>query len=314
MTRTPISRRDGILSAFRLAAGGAFLGILSPRRSHAQARDDVVGRFAVWAARAEDTLLDLAMQHGLGFVEIVAANPGVDPWLPGTGTVISLPCAHLLPAAPRRGIVINLADQRLYFFPTAGAVQTYPIGIAADGVAIEVGRGRVIRKRKDPVWVPPASVRAEAPELPLSVPPGPDNPLGAFALDLSWTSTAIHGTNNPYGVGRRVSHGCFRLYPDDIAALFPQVAIGTEVRIVDQPVKLGWSEEGLLLEVHPTLAQADEIEAHGRAEPVDLPDLEMLVMEAAGAMADDLDWRALRRVAREHLGIPFPILRSGRDR
>lgn len=309
-----VNRREGISRLCRTAAGALLLGALGLRQSHAEARDDIVGRFAVWAARSEDTLLDLAIQHDLGFVETAAANPGVDPWLPGAGTVVSLPCAHLLPAAPRRGIVINLADQRLYFFPPAGPVQTYPIGIAADGVAIEVGLGRVIRKRRDPVWIPPASVRAEAPELPQAVPPGPDNPLGAFALDLSWTSTAIHGTNNPFGVGRRVSHGCFRLYPDDIATLFPQVAIGTEVRIVDQPVKLGWSAEGLMLEVHPTLSQADEIEAHGGAEPVDLPDLEMLVMEAAGAVADDLDWRALRRVAREHLGIPFPILRSGRDR
>lgn len=282
---------------------------LAAATASAQPRDDLIGRLAVHTIAAEDTLVDLAVQYEVGFVEMAAANPGIDPWLPRPGTNILIPSAHLLPTVPRRGIVINLADQRLYFFPARGEAQSYPIGVASDGVTITVGTARVIRKRVNPVWVPPPSVRAEMPDLPESVPPGPDNPLGAFALDLSWTSTAIHGTNSPYGVGRRVSHGCFRLYPTGIEKLFPQVAIGTEVRVVNQPVKMGWSGGKLLLEVHPTLEQADQIEAQGRSEPVDLPDLQMTLMDFAGAIADEIDWGAVHRIAREHRGLPVPVLK-----
>lgn len=273
-------------------------------------KEDAVGRPSVHTASDEDTLLDIAMQYDLGFVEMVAANPNVDPWLPGAGTLVAIPSKHLLPAGPRRGIVINLADQRLYHFPAPGTIESYPMGVAAEGVTIVLGTARVVRKRVNPVWIPPPSVRAAAPDLPDMVPPGPDNPLGAFALDLSWPSTAIHGTNSPYGVGRRVSHGCFRLYPRDIERLFRQVAVGTEVRVVDQPVKIGWSTDVLLLEVHPTLDQADEIETYGKADPVELPDLPMALMEMAGALADEIDWPTVRRIAMQHLGIPAPVLKS----
>ena len=272
--------------------------------------DDMLGRAGLHVTAATDTLLDLALEHDLGFVEIVAANPGLDPWLPGAGRPVLLPTAHLLPASPRRGIVINLADQRLYYFLPRGAVRTYPIGVSSEGVTISLGTARIVGKRVNPVWFPPPSVRAEAPDLPESVPPGPDNPLGAFALDLSWPAPAIHGTNNPYGIGRRVSHGCFRLYPEDIEKLFRQVAIGTEVTVVNQPIKLGWSAGTLFLEVHPTLEQADELELRGTASPAALPDLRMLVMEMAGAAADEVDWAAVNRIARQHKGVPFQILRS----
>jgi len=295
-------------AASRVGWAAVLLALLLAAPAAAQ-RDDLLGRLSVHTVSAEDTLVDLAVQYDVGFVELVAANPGIDPWLPAAETNLLIPSAHLLPFGPRRGIVINLADQRLYYFPPRGAAQSYPIGVASEGGSITLGTARVVRKRVNPVWIPPPSVRAEMPDLPDAVPPGPDNPLGAFALDLSWTSTAIHGTNSPYGVGRRVSHGCFRLYPEDIEKLFPQIAVGTEVRVIDQPVKMGWSGGKLLLEVHPTLEQADQIEAQGRSEPVDLPDLQMTLMDFAGAIADEIDWGAVHRVAREHRGLPVPVLK-----
>lgn len=290
------------------------LAVQTTSIARAQLSHDLLGEPNRHVVSADDTLLDVARWYDLGFVEIVAANPAIDPWLPRAGTVVLLPTAHVLPSAPRRGIVINLADQRLYYFPPRGPVQSYPIGIASDGMEIVLGVTRVVGKRVNPTWVPPPSVRADAPDLPPAVPPGPDNPLGAFALDLGWTSTAIHGTNNPDGVGRRVSHGCFRLYPEDIAKLFPQVAVGTEVHVVNQPVKVGWSDETLLLEVHPTLEQADELESRGAATPTVHPDLAMTVMELAGAAFDEIDWPRVEQIAREHRGIPYPILvpNSGR--
>lgn len=265
---------------------------------------DLIGAVRTHIAVEADTLPDLARENGLGFVEIVAANPGVDPWLPGAGTRIVLPTTHLLPTAPRRGIVINLADQRLYFFPPGRLVQTYPIGVPSAGAGLQTGTTRVVSKRTNPTWVPPASVREEDPELPLAVPPGPDNPLGDFALDLEWTSVVIHGTNRPYGIGRRVSHGCFRLYPENIAALFSQVPIGTPVTVVNQPVKTGWVEGDLYLEIHPTLDQADEIEVAGAFTPAPIPNLDRLVFEAAAPLAERIDWATVDRVARERRGIP----------
>jgi L,D-transpeptidase ErfK/SrfK len=270
---------------------------------------DMIGTVRTHIVAEADTLADLARDNGLGYVEIVGANPGVDPWLPGAGTRIVLPTGHLLPSAPRRGIVINIADQRLYFFPPGKPAQTYPIGVPAAGINLQTGTTRVIAKRTNPVWVPPPSVRAEDPELPRAVPPGPDNPLGSFALDLEWTNVVIHGTNRPYGIGRRVSHGCFRLYPKDIEALFKQVPIGTTVTVVDQPVKTGWVNGELYLEVHPTLEQADEIEATGRFTPAPIADLDRLVFEAAAPLVERIDWPAVNRAARERTGVPVRVFK-----
>lgn len=297
-----INRRATILGGLAAMAGPIALAATPP--------DDMIGRTRTHIAAESDTLLDLARDHGLGFVEIAAANPGVDPWLPGAGTQIVLPTGHLLPAAPRRGIVINLSDQRLYFFPRGGPVQTYPIGVPAVGQDLRTGTTRVIAKRTNPVWIPPPSIRNEDPELPAIVPPGPDNPLGNFALDLEWTNIVIHGTNRPYGIGRRVSHGCFRLYPDDIEKLFGQVSMGTQVTIVDQPAKAGWADGMLYLEIHPTLDQADEIEARGTFTPAAVQDLDTLVRKAAGSQGDLIDWELVERLARERTGVAMPVLRQ----
>ena len=257
----------------------------------------------------DETLMDIARHYDLGFVELRAANPVVDPWIPGEGREVAIPTLHLEPAAGREGLVVNLADQRLYFFaaPDLPAV-SFPLGIGRAACETPTGVTRIERKRRNPVWVPPASIRAKRPELPAAVPPGPNNPLGAFALNLGWEGYVIHGTNRPEGIGRRVSHGCLRLYPEDIERLFPMVAVGTKVTIVDQPVKLGWIAGHLYLEVHPSQQQADDVERSGRFRAEPLPDIEETVLDfanAAGAKA--INWRLVKQTAQERRGVAVRI-------
>jgi L,D-transpeptidase ErfK/SrfK len=271
---------------------------------------DVVGVVQVAIARDEDTLADFARRYGLGYDEILAANPGVDPWLPGAGTRVVLPTQFVLPDAPRKGLVLNLAALRLFYYPEAPAGQpatviTHPIGIGREGWRTPVGQMRVTQKIEQPTWTVPASVRREhaamGDPLPAVVPPGPDNPLGAFALRLSRPSYLIHGTNKPHGVGMRVSHGCVRLYPEDIARLFPRVPAGTEVHIVNQPYLAGRRDGQLYLEAHPPLAE------EARRWRDSLAPMEEAIRRRSGDSPDAVDWDKARRVAREALGIPVPI-------
>jgi len=278
----------------------------------AGARVDVIGSVDRYRIVGEETLLEVARQYGLGFVEFMAANPGVDPWVPGIGTEVVVPGMHVLPDAPRRGIVINLTEMRLYLFSARGdIVGTWPIGIGQQAGMTPVGTTQVVGKEMNPTWIPPASVRREKPELPSMVPPGPDNPLGDRALLLGWPRFLIHGTNKPYGVGRRVSHGCIRLYPEGIAELYRLVPVGTPVNFVDQPIKLGWRDGVLYLQIHPSKEQADQIEAEGRFEAEPLPGLREKVQAAARDRADAIDWRAVDRAAAERNGIPVVILGPG---
>ncbi len=275
-----------------------------------QGGDDVIGEISWYLAHYEDTMPELARRFDLGFVELMAANPGVDAWLPGEGRQILIPSAYVLPDAPRRGIVINLAELRLYYFRRDGSIETVPVGIGRDYWQTPEIETVVSRKRKDPVWIPPASIRAEKPDLPAQIGPGPDNPLGDFAMNLAYGSYVIHGTNKPLGVGRRVSHGCIRLYPEDIARLFPEVPTGTPVRIVDQEIKLGWSGGSLFLEAHPSQEQADEIEAGNTLEHwADIPGMMIRLSEMPGAAEADLDWPLIERTLRERSGVPVRISR-----
>jgi L,D-transpeptidase ErfK/SrfK len=225
---------------------------------------DVVGRLRYTTVQGEETLLDIARAYDLGYDEIRAANPAVDPWTPPTGRRIVLPTAHVLPQTPRQGIVINLPARRLFYYPPAEPggprrVITHPIGIGREGWATPLGATRVARKHPSPAWTVPASIRrehaAKGDLLPAVVPPGPDNPLGSHALRLGWSSILIHGTNKPAGIGMRVSHGCIQLYPEDIAPLFEAVPVGTPVTVVDQPYLAGVGADGLVLEAHPPLPE-----------------------------------------------------------
>ena len=231
------------------------------------AEHSVIGEPQIVFAREADTFSELAREYGLGYDEIVAANPDVDPWLPGEGTPVVLPTQYVLPDAPRRGIVLNIAAKRLFYFPEAAdgeptPVMTFPIGIGRVGWETPLGDAEVISKARDPHWWVPASVRKEHAELgdplPAVVPPGPDNPLGRYVLKLDMPGYLIHGTNQPYGVGMRVSHGCVRLYPENIEFLYPLVALGAPVRIVNQPYLIGRRGEATLFQAHAPLEDDTE--------------------------------------------------------
>jgi L,D-transpeptidase ErfK/SrfK len=238
---------------------------------------DVIGEIQVIRAVHEDTFVGLARRFDVGIEELRRANPGVDAWLPGEGTEIIIPTRFVLPDAPRQGIVVNIPEYRLYYFPdgdgpdgdagpgpggSVGRVITHPIGIGRQGWDTPYGATSVVRKKHLPTWTPPDSVREEHAArgdiLPAVVAAGPDNPLGEHALYLGFSSYLIHGTNDARGVGMRVSHGCIRMFPEDIASLFQAVEPGVPVRIVNQPYKLGWGEGGLFLEAHPPLVEESE--------------------------------------------------------
>ena len=315
MNSVSLSRRAfcaglGAAGAAMTTAPGAFAAMTA---GGAPAVPDVIGELRRYRTRHEDTLIDLARTFNLGFVELVAANPGVDPWVPGEGTEILLPTAHILPAGPRHGLLLNLVDMRLYYFPKGSAIESFAIGTGQEAWNTPLGGTTIVRKAANPTWYVPKSVRKEKPELPAVVPPGPDNPLGKFALYLGWPSYLIHGTNKPEGVGRRVSHGCVRMYPEGIASLFPRAAIGTKVTVVAQAAKVGRQAGELLLEVHPSLKQADQIEEQGGKFTAErIPHIIDLVTLAAGSDADAIDWDTVHGTVAERRGVPVPILKKNR--
>lgn len=305
----PNARRAARLACASLAALTPALGAQTFARPPAVG-DAVIGRVATVTARHEDTLADLARTHAVGYQQIVAANPGVDPWLPGAGTRIVLPTRHVLPDAPRSGLVLNLPEFRLYYYPPprSGAtrqVATYPVSIGDVDWRTPLGLTRVVAKVKDPTWYPPASIRAEHARdgevLPAVVPPGPDNPLGAFALRLARPGYLIHGTNKPYGIGMRVTHGCVRLYPEHIARLYRDVPVGTPLRIVDQPIKAGWHDGVLYLEVHAPLQES-------RAA-ANMTVAVRALIAATGGRATEIDWDAVTRAVHERRGVPVAVSR-----
>lgn len=222
----------------------------------------VVGVPQIVLTEGEDTLSDLARAYGLGYDELIAANPDVDPWLPGDQTPVLLPTQFVLPRIEREGIILNIASKRLFYFPhmpegQPQVVKTYPIGIGRVGWETPLGAATVIAKAVDPAWYVPLSVRREHAELgdplPSVVPAGPDNPLGSRVLKLDMPGYLIHGTNQPYGVGMRVSHGCVRLYPENIEYLYELVDIGEPVQIINEPFLLGESNGELIFEAHAPL-------------------------------------------------------------
>ena len=274
---------------------------------------DVVGKLQFVYARYEDTLADFARDYGLGFDEVVAANPGVDPWLPGEGTKVLLPTQYILPDAPREGMVINLATLRLFYYlePEADGTQfvtTHPVGIGREGWRTPKGRFRISQKVKDPVWRVPASIRREHAAMGDPLPPvvkaGPDNPLGAYAMRLNRPQYLIHGTNKPYGVGMRVSHGCIRLYPEDIARLFPEVPLRTPVRIVNQPYLAGWLDGQLYFEAHKPLAE-DARRWKGSLKP-----MKKAVLRKVEERPNVVNWDQAQKVAEAGLDVPFAITKG----
>lgn len=295
---------------------------------------DVIGAVSTITARDEDTLVDIARRHGLGYQDIVRANPDVNIWVPGEGTEVVLPTRFVLPSGKRSGVILNLAEYRLYYFPKPvdgepAYVMTYPISIGRMDWETPLGLTSVISKAINPTWYPPQSVRdehaADGDPLPRIVPPGPDNPLGKFAMRLGLPGYLIHSTNRPAGVGMRVTHGCVRMFPEDIEYLFGHVDLETNVRIINDPIKVGWNGDELVMEAHPVLemasptvdeptAEDEQPVADATAPPpgnVDAKDpltyLTEQFITATGERAGQLDWYLAEQIVGRADGIPAAV-------
>ena len=300
--------------------------------------DEVFGEVEVIEARFEDTFIALARTYNVGYEELRQANPGVDEWLPGAGTKITIPSRYVLPRAPQRGIVVNVAELRMYYFPAQSGplpegvapgsrrVITHPISIGRMDWSTPLGVTTITGKVANPSWYPPQSIRdehaARNDTLPRVVPPGPDNPLGQHAMRLGLPGYLIHGTNKPSGVGMRVTHGCVRMFPEDIEALYKTVPTGTAVNIVNQPVKIGWTADGTLyLEAHPALMESnvdgESVAAVTAEPPVEtiqespLTSLMRAYIAATEERRVELDWNVAERVAQFGNGIPEAISIAG---
>ncbi|MDA0823908.1 MAG: L,D-transpeptidase family protein, partial [Proteobacteria bacterium] len=245
-----------------------------------------------------------------GYSEMRWANPTIDPWLPGEETEILIPSLYILPDAPQSGVVVNVPEMRLYFYPpTKGqqdpVVSTYPISIGRQQWTTPHGATKIVEKIKDPSWYPPESIRkehaAEGDLLPKIVPAGPDNPLGAYKMRLGLPGYLIHGTNKPYGIGMRVTHGCVRMYPNDVEKIFNQVLVGTPVRIVNQPFKIGLAHDQVFLEVHPHLEEDADIFRDQFSHVV-----ELIIARTAGYQTQ-LNWTTLREAIRDKNGVPIVV-------
>lgn len=263
----------------------------------------------IW--RENEDLLEVARADELGLIELMAANPGIDPWLPGRNTHLLLPTMHILPVGPRKGIVINTAELRLYYYDAEDGYFSFPLGVGRDGFLTPVGSTRIVRKKEKPSWyLTPSEIR-DHPELPRVIPPGEDNPLGDYAMYLGWPGYLIHGTNTPWGIGRRTSRGCIRMYPEDIEWLFHKVPIGTQVTVVDQPVKLGWKDGELYIEVQPSTMQIDKMEetsqSPGPPDPLPLAQEADRILRKAGDEAERLDWPAIEQALADRRGYPIRI-------
>jgi L,D-transpeptidase ErfK/SrfK len=273
----------------------------------------VVGADTHMTAVYQDTLLDIARRNSLGYYEIIRANPGVDMWLPGAGKDIMLPGRRILPAGPREGIVVNLPEHRLYYYPKSKkgekpVVITYPVSIGKMDWKTPIGETRVIQKEKHPNWYPPEGVRKEhlanGDPLPAVVKAGPDNPLGDYAMRLAagGGTYLIHGTNNPMAVGMAITHGCVRMYPEDVAALFPLIPVGTKVWLVNEPVKVAFVDGELLMEAHPPV----DDEGQNTSDP-DLNLLSQKLDQALGSTTAAIHWDFAKEALQAANGIPTVV-------
>lgn len=291
------------LSALCIAPAASALELFLPEPG-----EDVVGQIQVIQARYEDTFADLGKTHDLGYLEMVAANPGIDAWLPGVGTEIILPTRYILPPGPREGVVINLAEYRLYYFPKdQPVVYTYPLGIGREGWDSPISETSITVKTPNPGWTPPQSILREHIEagdpLPAYVPPGPDNPLGPYKLTLGLPGYLIHGSNKKFGIGMRVSHGCFRMLNHNVLELAGLVPVGEKVRIINEPYKFGIQQGQLYLEAHKPLSDDGETSVVDRHTAV----VDVLLKRDDIDDAYTLDWQRVRDIVAAEEGMPVPI-------
>jgi len=269
---------------------------------------DMVGKIQYTTTKYEDTFLVVAEKFDVAYQELIAANPNIDPWIPGKGTKVLIPSQYILPPEPRKGIVINLPELRLYYFtPDGKKVYTFPIAIGSEGTATPEFTGRISAKQADPTWYVPDSIFEKhmmaGDPVPRMVPPGPDNPLGKFALRLSLPGYLIHGTNRPLSVGQRISNGCIRLYPQDIQELYPLVTPGISARIIHEPYKTGWDSHGnFYLEAHQPLSEYEIV-----GDKLDTNELIQTIDEAVEQRPTGVSWKTVSQASKAQLGIPVQI-------
>lgn len=290
-----------------LALAGACAAALPPLPAFA-ARPEEERLVSSYTVRKGDTLHSIAQEKGLGFLELRAANPTVEPWMPEVGRDIALPNVHVAPKMMERGILISLGAMRLFHFRGDGTVESYPIGIGAEGLETPTGQTKVVRMKRDPAWYPTENIRKRKPHLPAMVPAGPENPLGTRAMYLGWPAYLIHGTNLPDGVGRRVSSGCIRMYPWDVESIFEKVAVGLPVESVNQRFSAVFDNDRLWLEVHPTLDGWNALEQRQEDRP--RPGLTQEIINGMVAAAPEglrIDWATAERVALEERGYPVAV-------
>ncbi len=285
---------------------------LPPGHYYLPESGSVIGKIQTVVANENDTLIDIGHQHKLGFEEMQRANPDLGMWYPGEGAEVVLPTRFILPPGPREGLVINLSELRLYYYPPAGQgerpiVETYPISVGRQGFETPLGTFKTTVKVKDPAWSPPESMRREAAArgepAPSIVPPGPDNPLGRHAILLNIPSYLIHGTNRPAGVGMRVSRGCVRMLPEDIESLYERVPSGTQVTLINEPFKAGWEEDELFVQSYPLMGEKE-----GTVEP--LIDALDVLAETLGDKQPPVDYALVRQAVEARSGRPIAVLRD----
>ena len=273
----------------------------------------MVGTIAAVNTRENDTLSDIARHFGLGYNDVSKANPTVTPWTPKPGSRVLLPLQFILPDAPHKGIILNLANMRLFYYPKQqpDKVFTYPVGIGREGWNTPMGLTSIIAKKANPTWVVPESIHQEHAEkgdsLPSVVAAGPDNPLGLFAMRLGFPRYLMHGTNKPYGIGMQVSHGCVQLYPEDIEVLFKKASVGMPVRIIHQPYLTAWDQNMLYLEANEPLQKWAQDKS--RLKKQLLKQLHQISAKKNVA----IDWKKVDGIIQRADGIPVPILTQSPD-
>jgi L,D-transpeptidase ErfK/SrfK len=288
---------------------------MAMHRSEVVPGSDIVGQVQKTIVGKDDTLPDIARRFDVGYEEMLWANPGVDPWLPGVGREVVVPTEFVLPVAPHEGLVVNVAAMRVFYYPPhkkgePQMVYTHPIGIGKVGWKTPEGTTKIVSRQKDPIWVVPKSVRDEHAKdgdmLPAQVPPGPDNPLGAFEFRLDWPSYLLHGTNKPYGVGMRSSHGCMRMYPEDIAVFFDLLPIGTKVTVVNQPYVFGWRDGTLYMQAYAVMEDDSRDWSKNRKRLLTHllnPKLQKKITDHD----NEIDWQRVGDLAHAPRAVPVPI-------
>lgn len=275
--------------------------------------DNIIGELITYQVRHDENLYDIARNFGVGIDELMYANKSLEPWFPEPGSYLVIPLQHILPPAPHNGIVINKVELRLYHFTQQNGAQkvlTFPVSVGKPGYETPLGTTTVYGKKEDPYWTPTPIVRAEYPELglPATVPPGPNNPLGKFAVYLGWKWIVLHGTNDPWAIGSYATRGCIRMYPEHIETLFPLIKNGTTVKVIDEQIKIGWLNSQLYLAVYPSRAQKDRIDLGKQAgAPRNLDATKRNLVKLSKDYGIQIDWDAVDSAVREYRGIPVRI-------